>query len=174
MDSLQRGLPTPLTSYSLACEADDLDPLPWNRRAEFLFRRWRAAGSNGTGLLEDAISAQREAIARDPRNPRLKFELGEWHWMAYHDGGDENSLRDAIDSLKQAVSGYPNSSLFQGTLSVALDAAGDEAARAHANRAIELDDLNRAAGHIDKLLAANLRDELTRISGESSLEAEGD
>lgn len=147
--------------YSLAAEADPWDPLPWNRRAALAIAQWDSARTNRNQLMHEAAELQSKAIARDPRNPRLRYELGAWYWQAFQRDADPEHLQFAIEWLRQATDGYPNSSMFQSTMALALQAKGDvDNARHHAQQALDLDQLNRAAGHTDKLLPEDVHQEL--------------
>ncbi len=171
----QRSSSKAMEYYTEACEADPLDPIPWSRRGALLMSRWESARSNRDQLLDEAAAFQQEAISRDPWNPRLKHELGSWYWQAFRTDQNESHLSAAIDWLSLGVEGYPNSCLFQGTLAFALDAAGEvQAAKAHAAWAIELDRLNRTAGHTDKLLPEPVHQELLILTGENEGTSEGD
>ncbi len=170
-----RGSEKAMQYYALACEADPLDPIPWNRRAQLLMSRWNTASPKSTRdrLLQQAAEFQGEALSLDQENPRLMFELGQMYWRAYERGDGHESA--AVGFLLSAASGYPNSSLYQGTVSLALQAAGnDDEARLRAAHAVELDELNREAGHTDRYLPEEMQRKLLMLLEQTPRTPEGD
>jgi hypothetical protein len=162
--------------YTLASEADPLDPIPWERLARVATSRWEtASGPSRDRLRSEAVRSQTEAILRDPRNPRYYYEQGRIYWRAYQKDNDPEDLRSTIRSYGAATTNYPNSSLYQGSMSLAWQALGrTDYARNVARFALQLDELNRAAGHTDRYLPDDMLRDLRLIADQPAPEEEGD
>lgn len=140
-----------------AAKSDPLSPEPWG-----LLMSLRSSG--GPEELEAAIEAGRAAIARNPENPLHYEVLGDL--LAGQEPGTEETRQQAIDWYQKAADRYPNSARIRTSLALTLDSAGKtEAAREQAKLALELDDLNQAAMHADKVLPPEKRQRLEQIYG---------
>lgn len=147
-----------------AANADPLSPEPW-----ILLMQLRAKGESETAL-ERATEAGRKAISRNPDNP-LTYELLGLIWNAA-EPATAVTRSSAIEWLTEAGRRYPHSSRIHSTLAIAFDAAGRSTeARRTAAQAIRLDDLNRAAGHVDKVLTDGDRSKLEQIASTSDTSA---
>jgi tetratricopeptide (TPR) repeat protein len=93
------------------------------------------------------------AISLDPFNPRLYRRLGEMYVAKFARSGDRHDAQAAADALTQAVARYPNDSSLCALRATALSAAGEaDAAKAEAERALKLDQINRQRAHTDRYL----------------------
>ena len=129
-----------------AAGADGLSSEPWLRLAETRL---------ATGRRDAAKAAAAEAVARNPASPTLR----QWQGGLLRRAGD---LPAAAGALESAAAGYPNSASVQADLATTLADLRRDAAPAAA-RAIELDDLNRAAGHSNLYLDDATRSRLESI-----------
>ena len=92
--------------------------------------------------------------------------------LAGQEPGTEETRKQAIDWYQKAADRYPNSARIRTSLALTLDSAGKtEAAREQAKLALELDDLNQAAMHADKVLPPEKRQRLEQIRGPKSPDA---
>jgi len=139
--------------YEEAATADGLDPRPQQQLAMAHIMLAQSGGRNGAAHLQSAIKAIDAAIDRDPHNPHSMHLAGEMHLKSFEKKGERESLNTAIDLLEQAVAGYPNSANIRGSLAIAQSQAEDiDAAKESAGRALELNEIQREQGHVDKLL----------------------
>tara|TARA_R110002095_G_scaffold163200_1_gene141424 strand:+ start:104357 stop:106567 length:2211 start_codon:yes stop_codon:yes gene_type:complete len=132
-----------------ASQADPLSPAPWQALAELQFRQ----GVDDRDAFEQGVKLKQAAIQRDPVNPLNYFQLGQRFYQQYQTSQKQEDLNNAIEYLKQAVSGYPNNALYRAAFADALSAADQTRnSQEQAQRAIELDEANRRAQHVDKYL----------------------
>jgi hypothetical protein len=140
-----------------AAKSDPLSPEPWG-----LLMSLRSSG--GPEELEAAIEAGEAAISRNPENPLHYEVLGDL--LASQEPGTAETRQQAIDWYQMAAERYPNSVRIRTSLALVLDSAGQtKAAAEQASLAIELDDLNQAAMHADKVLPPEKRQRLEQIRG---------
>ena len=142
-----------------ATENDPLNPEPW-----VLLVQLRAKPESGE-VSESALDAGTEAILRNPENP-LSYELLGDKYAAV-DPASSESRAAAVQWYREAAERYPNSARIRSSLAISHDRAGhkQEAAK-DAARALKLDDLNQAAGHVDKVLLPEIREQLEQaVSG---------
>lgn len=166
-------------SYTNAMQADRWNPLPCVRLAEFEFQQWQADRSNSRSdassipsMLSPALKAMNEAIRRDPENGRWYYRLGsmlqEWQEKSKSPLAAKLTFGAYVDALEH----YPTNSTWQATLSDSASTLGDLAedsdlaanyqsiARTAAQTAISQDDVNQRFGHVERILAAEIRTRL--------------
>jgi len=144
-----------------AAEIDPLNPEPW-----VLLMHLRAKPESGE-LPQAALEAGIEAILRNPENP-MTYELLGNLYTAVEPPADA-SRAAAIEWYREAAKRYPNSSRLRASLAIGWHAAGrHEAAVKEAAVALRLDDLNQAAGHVDKVLPPERREILEAIVEQAS------
>jgi hypothetical protein len=135
-----------------AVAADPWSPDSWQRLADLSFRRWNAQ-SDSDEAWTAAVEFQREAIARDPRQPGLHRALGRWYLRRFEITRDVQDGAAAERALTAAAELYPNSAAIQADLAEAAAAAGHpDLALQAGQRALGLDMINLQAKHTDKLL----------------------
>lgn len=135
--------------FKQASQVDPVSPAPWQALAELQFRQ----GVEDRDAFEQGVNLKRAAIQRDPVNPLHYFHLGQHFFQQYQTSHIQEDLDGAIENLNQAVSGYPNNALYRAALAEALSAADQTRnSQKQAQRAIELDEANRRAQHVDKYL----------------------
>ena len=151
-------------SYQLAAEIDSLSATPWLRLADLEFSQWYQTGSEEH--LQRALKSIDEAIRRESTSPGLKAIPAMRCLSAPANIQSEATLQIAIDRLTAALHGYPNNAAWSAHLAEAQARRGLAAeSQNSARHALELDDLNRAAGHRDKILSDELRTQTEQLPG---------
>jgi len=146
-----RAVPQAERLYHEAAQADVLSPEPWLRLSELAFRQWSTTGSEPE--FDRGLEAARQAINRSPRTASFKHHLGHWLLDRAERENDPNRAHQSVEWLAQAVAGYRTEPQWLADLALAQHAAGDtQHAAATAKKALDLDALNRKAGHIDRYL----------------------
>lgn len=147
-----------------ATASDTLSPEPWQQLAALLWFRWQSGGGTDQALYSAAVDAQQQAIARDPHGPNRYRTLGEWWMKRFEFSRDIADARQAAEALQAAVDRYPHHAQLRAQLALALAAAGESPAP-EAAYALELDELNRSRGHLEKTLTHEIRDQLHQLLG---------
>jgi len=149
--------------YRAAAAADPLSYEPWLRLAELEFRSWDL--HHRAEHFDNAILFAEEARQRAPFTPLIQWRMGVWYRQRAEHDRDEEKARSSVEHLKRAVAMSPTNALWLSDLAFAESLAGQsDEARVSATRAIELDDLNHRAGHIDKYLSDSIRSRLEPIA----------
>ena len=144
-----------------AAEIDPLNPDPW-----VLLMQLRAKPETGE-IANAALKAGQEAIQRNPENPMTYELLGDLY-AAVEPPSDE-SRAEAVKWYREAAKRYPNSAKIRTSLAIALSEGGHkEDAAKEATQSLQLDRLNQAAGHADKILTSERREMLERIAKKES------
>lgn len=107
---------------------------------------------------DEAKQAALQAVATSPDSPTLK----QWAAKLLTEIGDEQA---AADMIAQAANAYPNGADVRADAAEAFARIGDARAADEAKVAIELDELNTAAGHTDKIFDESRRKRLEEIAG---------
>lgn len=152
-------------SFRAAAAADPLDPNPWAELAGVELALAETGVRDAERHFALAVEAAQQAIERDPLNP-LRYSLLGDVWFRRHrlEPGSEAAAR-AIEAYSIAVARYPNSSRLWAQYALALAAAPSPAETVQAaQRALELDEINRTARHYDKVLPEELRTSLRAIT----------
>ncbi|RMG41280.1 MAG: O-antigen ligase domain-containing protein [Planctomycetota bacterium] len=159
-----------------AARADRFAVEPWLRLAELETARADSAMQRAARLaaLEAAEQALREALARDPRRYGTYWELARVLRRRYDalaeramggsgeaEAGDartrweaaEAAARAALEAYRAGIARYPTQTELLAEYAVFAGSVGaqDQAVSA-ARRALEYDQRNRRAGHVDRLL----------------------
>ena len=145
-----------------AAEQDSLSPRPWQALARVSYFNWQRGGAKDDTLFEEALDRQQQAIQRDPHSASGYRSLGELWSARFRADGESASAQAGASAFAQAATFYPHHAQIQAQLAHLLNAAGEDPSQA-ISRAIELDDLNRQAGHNDKILDKATRGELERL-----------
>jgi hypothetical protein len=145
-----------ILDFGAAALRDPFSPEPPEKLAEALFSRWQS-GRGTPSAIDDFAKSQAAlemAIKLDPFNPRLYRRLSQTDLAKFARSGDKRDADAAADALTHAVERYPNDSSLRAMRATALSDAGRvKAAKAEAERALELDEINRQHGHTDRYLA---------------------
>jgi len=103
-------------------------------------------------------------IARDPNRYYDHWRLGEWLADEYAVTHNPDTLNAAVAAFDRAIALYPHNALLLAQYAERLQNANrPSAAKDIAKRAIAQDDINRAAGHLDKVLDDKVRNNLEAI-----------
>lgn len=148
--------------YRAAAAADPLSYEPWLRLAELEFRNWDL--QHRTESFDNAVDFAEEARQRAPFTPLIPWRMGVWYRQLAESDRNEEAARTSVEHLKRAVELSPTNALWRSDLAFAQRLAEQtDEARQSAVRALELDDLNHRAGHIDKYLSDDIRSRLEQI-----------
>ncbi len=152
-------------AYTRAMQADPWDPLPCSRLAEFEFQQWQQElpsrnghGSEMPSRLEAAVTTFGEALRRDPTNGQWAFRRGTMLQEGAERSKSPLAAELAVVSLDRAVNLYPTNAQWQAALSDAAALAGmTSLAEKAARKALAQDDVNQRFGHVERILAAEVR-----------------
>jgi len=104
-------------------------------------------------------------IASNPASHKGFRDLGELYLARFEQTRDPRDASAAADAFAQAVERYPTNSALVAQLAVAHKQAGSNpAATLFSQKALWLDAVNRAQGHVDKYLPAKMLQLLQEIS----------
>ncbi|MGC1273162.1 MAG: O-antigen ligase family protein [Planctomycetaceae bacterium] len=153
------GDPSAERVLSEAAAADSLALRPVVLLAELATLRARSTSSRAD--LENATRRWEAVLAMEPRDLHARRQLASL-LMSY---GDSKLAVDASDLLTRAVELSPTDASLRVEAAVALEAADrPAAATTQAAAALNLDDLNRAAGHTDLMFDAATRARVDRLA----------
>ena len=147
---------------TLATEVDSLSPDPWQDLAMAHMGHWKQSPRWNADSFTQAIEAQQAAIKRDPRAGKRYHLLGQAWGQKFAHSHNDDEAEQGIAAYRTGITLYPNFAPLHADLAVLLNDANRPAVQ-EAQRAIELDDLNRTAGHTDKLLPEEQRTSLEAI-----------
>jgi hypothetical protein len=139
--------------FRLAAQADPWAAEPCERLSELAFRSWLASDDRNDRGFARCLEWQQKAIALNPRHAGGYRTLGQMYLSRFGRTKDPGDASAAAAAYSQAATLYPNHAQTQSELAGAQSKAGDtERAQAAARRALDLDEINERAGHIDKRL----------------------
>ena len=138
------------SEYQRASDADELSPEPYERLANLEFQKWvNSAGSDGGGF----DFWQQFAVHLNPNHFGEYLTVGEWRLAMFDRTRSYGDAFAAAQEFAIATDLYPNSPRLQSLAAEAWwKAWGDRKAIPAAQKALELHEINHAAGHIDKEL----------------------
>lgn len=154
--------------YRSAAEADSLSSEPHVRLSQLYLHHW--LHSQDDDYFKQAIEHAGKARSISPDTPHITHEIGHaWLMRATRPPTtDGTAITAAVDELKNALEMYPTHPAWNAELAQALLLAGETAEAADvAQQALELDRLNRAAGHSDRYLPEEQLNEIRRIAESS-------
>lgn len=141
-----------------AAEADPFSAEPWVRLTGLTFAQWEAGGPPELLGRFELYASKTMQLA--PQSPSIRWSIGEYYSRAYAKMGKKEHLDRAIDAYRLAIVRYPNNAVYEASLAIALNTAGDQAGfEEHAERARWLDE---ATPHADCKLTPELRKSLQR------------
>lgn len=144
-----------LKSYRAAAQADQLSPVPLDRLAAVTQRDWLA--SRDPQAFEKCVQYREASIRRNPLAAAGWRALGETWRLRFTQTSDLADALESVENFRQAVRRHPTNPLLQAELAKAEIGSGDAlSARATAQRALELDEINHRLGHTDKFLPESL------------------
>ncbi|MFT4558985.1 MAG: O-antigen ligase [Planctomycetaceae bacterium] len=154
-----------VSSYRRAADADTLTPQPHIRLSQFYLHQWKQ--TRDQTHFDQSIEAAEHARSLSPHSPQVAHEIG-YAWLVRASGTsakDDNAIATAVKQLQNALEKYPTHPTWTAETAQALTLAGDAPnAAATARRALELDEINRGAGHVDRYLPDDLLTEVKRIA----------
>jgi tetratricopeptide (TPR) repeat protein len=137
--------------YREAALADPLDPEPCLWLAKVNLQRWREGHDNDR--FERAVEWHRRAIDRQRHNYEGYRDLGKAWLERFELTNSADDASRAADEFARAADLYPNHAELQSELAEAHWRVGRTSlARPIAERALELDAINRGLRHLDKFL----------------------
>lgn len=146
--------------FQQATEADWLAAEPWLLLAQAHHAQWLSHLADNASF-EAAIASQQAAIRRDPYSPKHPLLLAEW-WLERHRHDPRPEFLEEAKRWSQAsLDRYPEYSLGRAVHALAVVRSGAENLD-EIRLALALDDGNRQARHVDKLLSLEMRRELER------------
>ncbi|MDA0809431.1 MAG: O-antigen ligase family protein [Planctomycetota bacterium] len=156
---------TVVSSYRSAAAADTLTPEPYLRLSQFYLHQWKQTRDDA--FFDQSIEAAERARSLSPHSPHATHEIG-YAWLVRASGTspkDQNAVNAAVEELQKALEMYPTNPGWTAETAQALALAGDSTEAATvARRALELDEINRAAGHVDRYLPDNSLTDVKRIA----------
>jgi hypothetical protein len=156
---------TVVGSYRSAAAADTLTPEPYLRLSQFYLHQWKQTRDDA--FFDQSIEAAERARSLSPHSPHATHEIG-YAWLVRASGTspkDQNAVNAAVEELQKALKLYPTNPRWTAETAQALALAGDSPKAATvARRALELDEINRAAGHVDRYLPDDLLTDVKRIA----------
>lgn len=148
--------------FRQASQTDPFSPGPWQALAQLQFNQWTQHADGDA--FNQGVKQKNEAIKRDPLNPFNYFELGQKFFQQYKVSKKQEDLAAAIKNLNQAVAGYPNNARYRATFAeVLFDAGQVNESQQQAQQAINLDEANHQAQHIDKYLTDKTLNQMKEI-----------
>ncbi len=156
---------TVVSSYRSAAAADTLTPEPYLRLSQFYLHQWKQTRDDA--FFDQSIEAAERARSLSPHSPHATHEIG-YAWLVRASGTspkDQNAVKAAVKELQKALEIYPTNPGWTAETAQALALAGDSTEAATvARRALELDEINRVAGHVDRYLPDDLLTDVKRIA----------
>jgi len=158
----QGDFATAKAQFRAAVEADPHSDQKAQRLAEFLYL---ALGPNPTPSdLAELAEVTELARSRSPLNSALLADQGRMYLALFQKTGQREFLTQAESLFRRAIEGYPTGIMQHAALAVTLNFQGQlAAAQSSANLALRLETVALQAGHPDKAIPAELRQQLLRI-----------
>jgi hypothetical protein len=160
-----------LLEFGAAAVSDPFSPEPHEKLAEAFFSRWQAGrtGASGTDDFDKCRDSLRMAIKLDPANPAPYRRLGEMYSTKFARSQDAKDAAAAADSFTEAVERYPNDASLRAARATAFSEGGRTGdAKTEADRALQLDEINRKNGHTDRYLSDPTIIQLRRLAAGSA------
>ena len=151
--------------YNRAAAADTLTPEPYIRLSQFYLHQWKQTRDDT--FFDQSIEAAERARSLSPHSPQVAHEVG-YAWLVRASDTspeDQNAIMAAVKELQNALEMYPTHPKWTAETAQALALADDSLrAASKARRALELDEINRGAGHVDRYLPDELLEAVTEIA----------
>ncbi len=147
-------------AYNAARDVDALSPDALRNLAHVAFLKWTQTGNEDEFGM--AIEMARAARERDPFSGSISRDVGVWFTQRFDRTRASDDALQAVIWFEDALRCYPTQAVWTAEYALALQAVRrTDDSRYAARRALELDGLNHAAGHLDRYLpegtAARLR-----------------
>lgn len=152
-------------NYRLASLSDPVDEQPWSRLGDLFFHKWQVSREHDNEDFEKAVAAQQQAIRRNPLSYQVHQSLGMFYAERAARTADPDDKMKAVSELQIAVKYYPHNAALLAEAARVFELGGNaELAKLTARQALEQDDINRSAGHQDKWLTEERRQDMKRLS----------
>ncbi len=155
-----------LSSYRDAAKADSLTPEPYIHLSQFYLHQWKQ--TRDQTYFDQSIQAAEQAQVLSPNSPQIAHELANAWLVRARESSMQNAeaIAEAVVGLQKALEMYPTNPMWTAETSQALALAGKSAEASRlARRALELDEINRGAGHVDRYLPEELLLEMKQLAG---------
>lgn len=150
--------------YAVAAEVDPFSPEPLMRLSDVSFLLWEQR-TGADEYFGEGVSFALEAQKRNPQSGFYAYQIGRRHRQLFQRTRDEAAAKSAVEWLGRALEKYPTHPLWNAEYTLALHEAGqDEAAREAARKTLQLDKVNRDAGHIDRYLPDPVLEAVVQIA----------
>lgn len=149
--------------FQNAVQADSLSPEPEHQLSLLFFRQWQLSAKADDEMFNQAVLHLENAIRLDPYSALRYRLLGNYWDERFKVSQEPEHIQQAIQAYSIAVALYPNFASLQAEYALALQSSGVDG-RPAARHALQLDDLNRANGHVDKYLSDRVRAELENMT----------
>jgi O-antigen ligase len=151
----QNNMAAARSEYLAAAKADPWSPQPHLSLAQLSFR------SSNKGRVEkyfsEAVGHALDAAARNPNSRIALHFVAKWYSIRFQFSSDANDAKEAVRWYAQVLEGYPTQPTWNAEYALALAAAGQKtAAQKQARHTLVLEQINQAAQHSDRFLAAEL------------------
>jgi len=137
--------------YQQAAEADPFSPTPLMRLSGLSFALWEQNRRD-----EDFIAGVQFALEASRRNPDsgiYEYQIGLRYRQRFQQTMNRDFALEAADRLAKALLSYPTHPRWNAEYALTLADAGlPERAQRAARKTLELDSINRNAGHLDRFL----------------------
>ena len=129
------------------------------------FQQWQAGGRHNEGAFTEATDLFLMANERNPLSPNSLQSLGECWRRRFDRTKLPADVTQAVVYFRRAAERYPTDARIVASLADAANLAEQQQdARVWANQAMELDQVNRDAGHVDRQLPEDLLKRLNDIT----------
>jgi hypothetical protein len=142
--------------------ADPLDPEPWQVLGSYHLDLWKRSPRWQGESFDLAVDAFQESIDRDPYSGKRYRLLGQAWSAKFNHSRDKADAERGLAAYQAALERYPHYAPLHAELALLQSDAGQDG-HPMAQRAVELDELNRTAGHYDKMLPKLVRERLESI-----------
>ncbi|MFP6765252.1 MAG: hypothetical protein VB858_16610, partial [Planctomycetaceae bacterium] len=137
--------------YRQAAETDPFSPTPLMRLAGLSFDLWGQSRQDDDFM--EGVKFALEAERRNPDSGIYKYRIGLRYRQRFQQTRNRDFAIEAAGWLEQALLSYPSQPLWNAEYTLALNEAGmTEQAGQAARKTLELESINRTAGHLDRFL----------------------
>ena len=154
-----------ISLYNSAAKADTLSSEPYTRMSQYYLHQWKQ--TRDPEHFDRSIENAEKARALSPHSPQITHDIG-YAWLVratLSSPKNESAITSAVAELQNALKMYPTHPTWTAETAQAFELAGQSGKAAEtAGRALELDGLNRNAGHEDRYLPEELLAEVKRIA----------
>ena len=159
------------SEYLTAATHDPYSPEPWQRLMGMYAVHWRKHRQQSpleqapfASLFTKAVDAGKEAIKRNPYSYGSYQQLAHLYLEEFRFSADPYAIQTAIHYFAEAVKRYPHYAKLRAEYALALQSAGEHTkATEEGTLALKWNEQNRIAGHVDRVLPSEIKQELEKI-----------